>query len=102
LAQLKKDLEEMEPGMQAVLGMHHPPLSPGHYIDNEYLFADLIGRYPVPLICTGHGHAFQRMEINGTTWAMGGSVSNSGAPPRSYRVYKVTAEGMESLTRIYD
>ncbi len=102
LKKLEADLASMNDGMCAVLAMHHPPLSPGHFIDNEYQFADLISRYNVPLVCDGHGHAFQRYSRNGTTYAMGGSVSNGGAPNRSYRVYRVEPDKMVSITRIYD
>ncbi len=102
LRQLEEDLKSMEEGQPAVLAMHHPPLSPGHFIDNEYQFADLIGKYNVPLVCDGHGHSLQRWSRNGTTYAMGGSVSNGGAPKRSYRVFKVTQDRMEAITRVYD
>lgn len=102
LKQLEADLESMSDGMFSVLAMHHPPLSPGHFIDNEYQFADLISRYNVPLVCDGHGHAFQRYSRNGTTYAMGGSVSNGGAPKRSYRVFSVEPDKMIAITRVYD
>ena len=102
LAQLEKDLQSMSGGQFAVLAMHHPPLSPGHFIDNEFQFADLIGKYNVPLVCDGHGHAFQRYSRNGTTYAMGGSVSNGGAPKHSYRVYQVEPGQIKSITRVYD
>src|SRR5690606_26554572 len=102
LKRLKSDLESMPEGGFAVLAMHHPPLSPGHFIDNEYQFADLISNYNVPLVCDGHGHSLQRYSRNGTTFAMGGSVSNGGAPPHSYRVYKVTPGEITAITRIYD
>jgi outer membrane protein assembly factor BamB len=102
LKRLEKDLQEMPDGGFAVLAMHHPPLSPGHFIDNEYQFADLISKYNVPRVCDGHGHAFQRYARNGTTYAMGGSVSNGGAPPHSYRIYKIEPDHMTAITRIYD
>lgn len=102
LKKLESDLESMTDGMFAVLAMHHPPLSPGHFIDNEYQFADLISRYNVPLVCDGHGHAFQRYSRNGTTYAMGGSVSNGDGPKRSYRVFSVEPDKMGAITRIYD
>lgn len=102
LKRLEEDLKAMPKGMPAVLTMHHPPLSPGHFIDNEYLFADLIGQYNVPLVCDWHGHSLQRWSRNGTTYAMGGSVSNGGAPKRSYRVFKVEPDKMTAITRIYD
>lgn len=102
LAQLKKDLDSMPQDGFAVLAMHHPPLHPGHFIDNEFQFADLIGQYNVPLVCDGHGHAFMRYERNGTTYCMGGSVSDGGAPKHSYRVYKVEPGKITAITRIYD
>jgi len=102
LAQLEKDLKSMKEGQPAVLAMHHPPLHPGHFIDNEFQFADLISQFNVPLVCDGHGHAFLRYTRNGTTYAMGGSVSNGGAPKRSYRVFKVEPDKMTAITRIYE
>lgn len=102
LERLKKDLQEIGTTEPVALVMHHPPLSAGHYIDNEFQFAELIAPYNVPLVCTGHGHAFQRYHFGGTAYCMGGSVSNSGAPPRSYRVYKVEPDKIIPIKRIYD
>ncbi|MGI8905194.1 MAG: PQQ-binding-like beta-propeller repeat protein [Candidatus Sumerlaeaceae bacterium] len=102
LAKLEADLKSLPPGEPGVCVMHHPPLSAGHYIDNEFQFADLIGAYNVPLICDGHGHGFMRYSFNGIEFCMGGSTSNSGAPPRSYRVYHVTPETITPITRIFD
>jgi len=102
LAKLKADLEAIGPDEPVALAMHHPPLSAGKFIDNEFQFAELIGQYNVPLVCTGHGHAFQRYHFGGTAYCMGGSVSNHGAPPRSYRVYKVETDRIIPITRIYD
>jgi len=102
LKRLKNDLESASKDGFSVLAMHHPPLVPGHFIDNEYQFADLISKFDVPLVCDGHGHGLTRFSRNGTTYCMGGSVSNSGAPPHSYRVYKVTPNEITALVRNYE
>lgn len=102
LKRLENDLESMPEDGFAVLAVHHPPLSPGHFIDNEYQFAELISNYNVPLVCDGHGHSLQRYTRNGTTFAMGASVSNSGSPAHGYRVFKVEPDQITALTRQYD
>lgn len=102
LKRLEKDLKGTPEGGFAVIGVHHPPLSPGHFIDNEFQFADLISQYNVPLVCDGHGHSQVRYSRNGTSYIMGGSVSNSGSPARSYRVYKVAPDAITALSRQYD
>lgn len=98
LAQLKSDLDALPEDSPAVLAMHHPPLHPRHFIDNEYEFAELIRGYNVPLVCVGHGHSFMRYALNGTTYAMGAAVS-TGSPARSYRVYHVSADEIEMVKR---
>jgi outer membrane protein assembly factor BamB len=96
---LEAGLKDMPHDMPAALAMHHPPLSDGHYIDNEYEFTELLRAHYVPLVLDGHGHSFPRWEYNNTTYAMGGATS-TGAPPRSYRVYKVTPEKIECFRRV--
>lgn len=93
---LKSELGALTPDQPAILGMHHPPLSAGHFIDNEYEFAEVIRKHNVPLVCTGHGHAFERYAYNNTTYAMGGSTSPG---DRAYRIYHVTPQRIEMVTR---
>lgn len=96
---LEAGLKDMPQDMPAVLAMHHPPLSEGHFIDNEYEFTEVLRRHYVPLVLDGHGHSFPRWEYNNTTYAMGGATS-TGSPPRSYRVYKVSPEKIECFKRV--
>lgn len=100
MKQLHDELDHLNGG-PAVICMHHPPLSTGHFTDNEYEFASLIGRYNVPLVCTGHGHAFQRYTFNGTSYCMGGSTS-TGADHHAYRIYRVNADHIDCIRRKLD
>jgi outer membrane protein assembly factor BamB len=98
---LKAELAKLGPDEPAVLACHHPPLSTGHYIDNEYEMAELLRHYNVPLFLDGHGHGLPRWTVNGTTYAMGGSTSNGGAPSNSYRIYHVYPDHIDLQTRVF-
>jgi outer membrane protein assembly factor BamB len=102
LKRLETDLKSMPEGMPAIIGMHQPPLNKGHFFDNEMEFVRLISHYNVPLVLTGHGHGFDRYSYNGTTYCMGGTTSDKGSPPHSYRVYHVGPDGIAAERRIFD
>lgn len=99
MKQLEADLKSLSDSQFAIVTMHHPPLHAKHFIDNEYKFAELIGDYNVPLVMDGHGHTLERYSYNGTTYAMGASVSTKGGPNGTYRVYRVNENEIEALVR---
>lgn len=99
LARLEEELKSLPPNHPAIIAMHHPPLSPGKFFDNEYRFAELISRYNVPLVLTGHGHAFQRYTHNGTLFAMGGSTYGSHRDQNAYAVWQVRPRTMTRTLR---
>ncbi|MCX7019876.1 MAG: PQQ-binding-like beta-propeller repeat protein [Candidatus Sumerlaeota bacterium] len=99
LERLRKDLDSLPAGMPAIIAVHHPPLSDGHYVDNECEFAELIRPYNVPLVLTGHGHGFKRYTFNNTTYAMGGSTMRASGGQPVYRAYKVDPGGIEFMVR---
>ncbi len=101
MKQLEEDLKSAPKDGFTVIAMHHPALHRGHFIDNEFKFAEMISNYNVPLVVDGHGHTFQRRARNGTTYTMGGSVSSKGSPARSYRVFRVEPNQISAITRIY-
>lgn len=97
MAKLEEELKNLPPDHPAIIAMHHPPLADGHFIDNEYEFADLLRRYNVPLVCDGHVHSYLRYAYNNITFAAGASTMAPDKP--SYRVYRVGLEQIEMLKR---
>ncbi len=97
MAQLKQDLEALDKDQPMFISYHQPILAGDGFVDNEFIFADAIRPYNVPLIMEGHGHRLTMKTVNGTLFAMGGSTFGLEA----YRVWNVDKDQITGDVRYF-
>jgi len=92
---LKKDLESLKENQPMIISFHQPILAGGGFVDNDFVFAEAIRPYNVPLVMEGHGHTLEMKTVNDTTYAMGGSTFGVSA----YRVWTIGDEYITGTVR---
>lgn len=73
---LEADLRRQHPRTPIVAFNHFPMAAGWYYIKNSERFTDLLSKFPIRLLLSGHAHQLQVNRFNGTTQLVGNAIKN--------------------------
>lgn len=107
LSWLERDLESQPKNKPVAVFSHHPLCyEPRAFQDSDDAFLDLVNRYPIQVVFSGHGHSFITWNTQGRSFQMIGALMDAAysvveVEGLKMSVYSVTQAGTaERATRL--
>jgi outer membrane protein assembly factor BamB/3',5'-cyclic AMP phosphodiesterase CpdA len=90
IAWIEQDLSSIPPDRPVAVFSHHPfCYEPRAFQDSDDAFVELLDRYPIRVVFSGHGHSFITWKAQGRTFEMVGALMDS-----AYAVVDVNGTSM--------